>query len=161
MHPRSPALRHDPPTPEERVALAETLCSARGVQLTSVRRRVLLTLWQHGRPAGAYELMDRLRPGDSARVAPPTVYRALAFLIDQKLVSRIQSRNAYVPCAHPERPHDCLFFLCTSCGVARELEDQQLEQRLARHARTLGFVATQRIVEVEGLCPRCSGAEDA
>ena len=96
--------------PAERVALAMSLCSARGVQLTELRRQILELLWESGRPTGAYELIEALKLRGSRPVGPPTVYRALEFLMSQGLVSKIESRNAYVPCAHLERRHDCLFF---------------------------------------------------
>ena len=104
--------RHSPP---ERVALAVSICEGRGVQMTEMRRRVLELLWASGRPTGAYELIEAVKRRDSRPVAPPTVYRALNFLMAQGLVSRIESLNAYVPCAHPERDHDCLFFICSGC----------------------------------------------
>ena len=142
----------------ERVALAMSLCSARGVQLTELRHRVLELLWESGRPTGAYELIETLKLRISRPVGPPTVYRALEFLVSQGLVSRIESRNAYVPCAHPERRHDCLFFICNDCGASAELEDLRVEQLLAEDAAVLGYRVTRRVVEVEGTCASCIAA---
>ena len=144
--------------PAERVALAISLCDARGAQLTKLRRKILELLWESGRPTGAYELVEALKLRDSRPVAPPTVYRALEFLISQGLVSKIESRNAYVPCAHPERRHDCLFFICSNCGAAVELEDQRLERLISEDAALIGFRAMRRVVEVEGTCARCIAA---
>ena len=144
--------------PAERVALAMSLCSARGAQLTELRRQILELLWESGRPAGAYELIEALKLRDSRPVGPPTVYRALEFLMSQGLVSKIESRNAYVPCAHPERQHDCLFFICTNCGSAVELEDQRLECLISENAALIGFRPTRRVIEVEGTCTSCIAA---
>ena len=107
----------------ERVALAVAICEGRDVQMTELRRRVLELLWASGRPTGAYELIEAVKLGDSRSVGPPTVYRALEFLMAQGLVPRIESLNAYVPRAHPERDHDCLFFICGGCRASVELED--------------------------------------
>ena len=144
--------------PAERVALAMSLCSARGAQLTELRRQILELLWESGRPTGAYELIEALKQGESRPVGPPTVYRALEFLMSQGLVSKIESRNAYVPCAHPERRHDCLFFICSNCGASAELEDLRVEQLLAEDAAVLGYRVTRRVVEVEGICASCIAA---
>ena len=144
--------------PAERVALAMSLCSERGVRLTELRRQILELLWESGRPTGAYELIEALRLRDSRSVGPPTVYRALEFLMSQGLVSKIESRNAYVPCAHPERRHDCLFFICSDCGASAELEDLRVEQLLAEDAAVLGYRVTRRVVEVEGTCASCIAA---
>ena len=144
--------------PAERVALAMSLCSARGAQLTDMRRRILELLWESGRPTGAYELIEALKPAAARSVGPPTVYRALEFLISQGLVSRIESRNAYVPCAHPERQHDCLFFICSNCGSSVELEDRRLTCAISEDADLIGFHPTRRVIEVEGVCATCIAA---
>ena len=144
--------------PAERVALAMSLCSARGAQLTELRRQILELLWESGRPTGAYELVEALKLRDSRPVGPPTVYRALEFLMSQGLVSKIESRNAYVPCAHPERQHDCLFFICSNCGSSVELEDRRLACAISEDATLIGFRPTRRVIEVEGTCATCIAA---
>ena len=141
--------------PAERVALAVSLCAARGNKLTPLRRHVLELLWESGRPTGAYALIEALELRYSRPIAPPTVYRALEFLMSERLVSRIESRNAYVPRAHPERQHDCLFFICGICGTSNELEDPRVVQVLAEDAAALGYRVTRRVIEVEGACPNC------
>ena len=78
--------------------------------------------------------------------------------MSQGLVSKIESRNAFVPCAHPERRHDCLFFICGDCGGSAELEDVRVEQLLAEDAAVLGYRVTRRVVEVEGTCASCISA---
>lgn len=141
--------------PAERVALAASLCGTRGVKLTDLRRQLLELLWLSGRPTGAYELIEALKRQTSRPIGPPTVYRALEFLTAQGLVSKIESRNAYVPCAHPERQHDCLFFICNACGASAELEDSRVGQLLAEDAAVLGYRVTRHVVEVGGTCPSC------
>ena len=144
--------------PAERVALAMSLCGTRGVQLTKLRRQILELLWESGRPTGAYELIETLKLRGSRPVGPPTVYRALEFLMSQGLVAKIESRNAYVPCAHPERWRDCLFFICSTCGASVELEDRRLECLISENAALIGFRPTRRVVEVEGICATCIAA---
>jgi Fur family zinc uptake transcriptional regulator len=141
--------------PAERLALAAALCRERGVQLTALRRQVLELLWESGQPTGAYGLLEALKLKDSRSVGPPTVYRTLEFLMSQKLVAKIESRNAYVPCVHPERQHSCVFFLCTNCPYSAELEDPRIDQLLAEDAAVLGHRVTRRVIEVEGTCARC------
>ena len=141
--------------PRERLALAASLCISRGAQLTKLRRQVLELVWESGRPAGAYELIEALSRRDSRSVGPPTVYRALDFLMEQGLVSKIESLNAYVPCAHPERRHDCLFFVCDSCGASVEIEDPKITRQLSKDAAELGFRAEHNVVEIKGTCATC------
>lgn len=148
---------HDP---DERIALAAALCARRSVQLTPTRRQVLELLWRHDGPAGAYELMNAMKTASGRAVAPPTVYRALEFLMEQGLVSKIESRNAYVPCAHPERPHNCLYFICESCGTSTELENPEIENLLERDARQMDFHISRHMVEVTGICSSCADAPE-
>ncbi len=143
-------------SPRERVAMAVSICEKRGVRMTEMRRRVLELLWANGRPTGAYELIDAVGRKDSRPVGPPTVYRALEFLITQGFVSRIESLNAFVPCSHPERGHDCLFFICSGCRTSVEIEDRRIGGLLAEDAAALGFVATRQTVEVAGMCEQCA-----
>jgi Fur family transcriptional regulator, zinc uptake regulator len=144
---------HDP---QERVALAGRLCAERGVRLTSIRRRVLELLWSRGEPLGAYEIIEAWQRATGRSVGPPTVYRALEFLIAQGLVAKLESRSAFVPCAHPERRHICVFFICKHCGSSAELESTLIERELSGSADSLGFRIGRRIVEVEGACARCA-----
>lgn len=115
-------------------------------------------LWEKGRPAGAYELIEALKLRDSRPVGPPTVYRALEFLIAQGLAAKIESRNTYVPCIHPERGHDRLFFVCSNCETSIEHEDQRLERLIGEKAALLGFRVARMVLEVEGTCARCVAA---
>ena len=144
--------------PAERIALAESLCAARGNKLTTLRRQVLELLWERRRPTGAYELIEALKRRQARQVAPPTVYRALEFLMSQGIVAKVESRNAYVPCLHPERSHDCLLFICAGCGASTELEDSRIERLLAEDAAKLGFSMTRRVLEVAGTCGSCIAA---
>ena len=138
--------------PAERAALAMSFCSTCGVQLTELRRQILELLWESGRPTGAYELIEVLKLRTSRLVGPPTVYRALEFLMSQRLVSKIERRNAYAPCAHPDRRDDCLFFICSDCEASTELEDLRVEQLLAEDATVLGYRVMRRFAEVEDTC---------
>src|SRR6202043_12814 len=74
------------------LATAERICRERGVRLTETRRRVLELILEAGQPIGAYGLLGRL----SGHPMPPTVYRAIDFLLAQKFIHRIESLNAFV-----------------------------------------------------------------
>ncbi|MCB1785369.1 MAG: transcriptional repressor [Chromatiaceae bacterium] len=138
---------------------AETLCARRGVRLTPARRRVLELIWQSHRPSGAYDLLERLA-ADGHRPSPPTVYRALDFLLRQGLVHRVSSRNAFVGCNHPGDDHMAQLFICDRCDVAFEQADGSLNRRIRRNAMDLQFKIRTQTVEIAGLCPRCAGRSD-
>src|SRR5215475_6608479 len=76
---------------------AEAICEHRGANLTELRRHVLGLILDAASPTGAYELLDRLRQNRKG-AAPPTVYRALDFLLEQGLIHRIERLSAFVGC---------------------------------------------------------------
>jgi Fur family transcriptional regulator, zinc uptake regulator len=140
------------------IQMAAALCERRGAQMTALRCAVLGVLWQGGRPLGAYELLSRVESKLGRKLAPATVYRVLEFLLKHRLIARIESRNAYVACAHPERPHGCVFFICDQCNTSIEVENPELEALMDRNAQSLGFRVARRVVEFKGTCAACCPA---
>lgn len=136
---------------------ADRICNERGVRLTALRRRVLELVWHSHRPVGAYDLLGELARG-GRRAAPPTVYRALQFLLEQGLVHRIESRNAFIGCAHPENRHVVEIMLCSQCGRAAELPDDKIASAVRSAAKRLGFEVQRQTIEVTGLCAQCQAA---
>jgi Fur family transcriptional regulator, zinc uptake regulator len=145
---------------EDALAEAEAICAARGARLTELRRRVLEMVWTSHEPVGAYDILSSLG-SDGRRAAPPTVSRALEFLLEQGLVHRIESLNAFVGCADPKAPHSGQFLLCTTCGTATEIADAGIQAALAEAAGRAGFRAGHVTLEVKGLCRRCAGGVEA
>ncbi len=139
---------------EAAVARASSLCLRRGVRLTALRRRVLELVWRRHEPVGAYTILHSLRRRGRV-AAPPTVYRALDFLLQHGFVHRIESRNAFVGCARPGSSHPGQFLICGKCGSAAELADSRIDGAIARRAARVGFTVENQTIEVSGLCPRC------
>src|SRR5690349_13590304 len=79
-------------------------CEMRGLRLTEIRLQVLELIAASEKPVKAYDLLDRLKD-DRSNAAPPTVYRALDFLLDNGFIHKLQSINAYVSCHHPSVVH--------------------------------------------------------
>ncbi len=136
------------------LARAEAICGAQGARLTPMRRRVLELVWTGHRPRGAYDILEDLAT-DGRKPAPLTVYRALDFLVQQGLVHRLESLNAFIGCPHPGGRHPSQFLVCERCGTATELNDPAVADAIARSAKALGFEVGRPIVEVSGLCPKC------
>jgi len=139
------------------LARADQLCTARGARLTAIRRQVLELVWCSHRPRGAYAILDDMAV-DGKRVAPLTVYRALDFLVEQGLVHRIESLNAYIGCPDPDHVHTGQFLVCNACGETIELDDKRVTAAIVQSAHDLGFQVDRPTVEVRGLCPACQNA---
>ncbi len=140
------------------VAAVERACVERGLRLTPIRARVLGFIADAGAPIKAYELLDLVRDGEGpGAAAPPTVYRALDFLLANGFIHKLQSVNAFVACHHPDTAqHSVPFLICDSCHSAVELEDEAVVKALDARARALGFVPQAQTLEVHGLCAACA-----
>ncbi len=134
------------------LAAADAACAARGLQFTPVRRRTLEILLESHEALGAYDVLARLNT-EGLGSKPPVAYRALAFLVEQGFVHRIERLNAFVACAHPDQEHDPAFMICRGCGTVAEA--QAVQGGLAVSAQTTGFQIEQTVIEAEGLCPTC------
>jgi Fur family zinc uptake transcriptional regulator len=121
------------------IAHAEQVCERRAQKFTPIRRQVLQALLSSHRPLGAYEVIDELAKS-MPRPAPITVYRALDFLMENGLVHRIESRNAFLACAHD---HDATsmvaFLICERCGSVGEIPAAPVAQSLNAAARASGL----------------------
>ena len=140
---------------EDALARADDVCRERGVRLTPLRRRVLELVWSGHRAVKAYDLLAAL--GDAVGAAkPPTVYRALEFLMAQGLVHRIDSLNAFVGCPQPDHRHSAQFLICGGCGDVSELNAASIDRAVADQAADSGFALSRSIIELHGRCPRCT-----
>ena len=121
--------------------MRKQVCARRTQKFTPIRRQVLQALLSSHRPLGAYEVIDELAKS-MPRPAPITVYRALDFLMENGLVHRIESRNAFLACAHDHDETSMVAFLiCDHCGSVGEIPAAPVAQSLNAAARASGFRA--------------------
>jgi Fur family transcriptional regulator, zinc uptake regulator len=159
LKPAFPAPGHDHGRcTAEGLEHAERICADRSQNLTPIRRHVLRALLSSHRPLGAYEVIEELARV-MPRPAPITVYRALDFLMQNGLVHRIESRNAFLACG---REHDeasaVAFLICESCGSVGEIPATAVAQSLSEAARQTGFTPKLSVVEITGICGHCQSS---
>lgn len=146
---------HQPsPTPLTKNRVAQ-ICAERGVKFTPLRRVVFEAPLEFNGPVGAYDLIRALQRRLGKQVAPPTAYRALEFLRQHGFVTRIETRNAFLPSTHPEDPSAGVFFLCNHCGSTLEVDLAGLDAEFSSRAARLGFSVGRRVVELQGTCADC------
>ena len=136
------------------LTLARELCSQRDVKLTPIREKVLEIVWRSHKPVGAYDVLDTLARSHKA-ARPPTVYRALDFLMAEGLIHKIESLNAYLGCGEAGHTHESQFLICRSCGTAEEIVDGALDAALDAATTRSGFAVERKVVEIAGMCRRC------
>ena len=140
---------------------AEALCHAKEARLTPIRKDVLRVIWQSLQPLGAYTIQEQLNATDQRRVLAPTIYRALEFLSDLRLIHRIASLNAYIGCPFPGSDHSDLFLICRRCGGAAECSAEGVNNVIAATAKKANFQLESQSLEIVGLCPQCQSTPDA
>lgn len=144
--------------PSAATRAVEKACAQRGLRLTPMRRAAYEEMLDHAAPISAYELLERMQQSTGKRLAPPTVYRALEFLLAEGFVHRIESRNAFVVCDHPGDQHESIYFVCRECGASQEEHHAEVRDALDKRALSLGFTPKRHVVEVYGLCAACGAA---
>lgn len=137
------------------LARAEVRCREQGLRLTAIRRRILELVWASHRPSKAYDLLQAINR-ERGNAAPPTVYRALDFLLDAGLVHKIESLNAFVGCKDAHDRAQPKFLICHDCQQVAEIAAPAVDRAIAREAGRVGFTADQETIEVSGICPDCA-----
>ena len=137
---------------------AEQICKDRDLQLTAIRRRVLELIWERHAPIGAYDILGALKKGEGA-LAPPTVYRALEFLLAAGLIHRIDALNAFIGCESPGDAHSGLLLVCSQCNRVVEVDDPSFARLLTKKAKDSGFAAQASTLEIKGVCDDCRPKE--
>lgn len=135
---------------------AAEVCEQHGVRFTELRREILSLILAANGPVGAYELLDQLKATRKG-AAPPTIYRALDFLMAQGLIHRVERLNAFIGCSNTGQPaHPVQFLICRLCGAVDELGDREIVTAIERATARKGFHPTLVTLEVEGVCFKCS-----
>ncbi|MEO7432106.1 MAG: transcriptional repressor [Dokdonella sp.] len=138
------------------VETVSSACEMRGLRLTPLRLRVLELIAAESKPVKAYDLLDRLKD-EHTGAAPPTVYRALDFLLEHRFIHKLESINAFVGCHHPDEVHQVPFLICDVCSNAIEICDERVSSLLGDQARERGFAPRAQTIEVHGVCASCHG----
>jgi Fur family transcriptional regulator, zinc uptake regulator len=132
----------------------ELHCKQHGLRLTPTRRRVLEMVLAADGPVKAYDLLDQLK-AEQPRAAPPTIYRALDFLLDNHFIHRLETLNAFVSCFHPNHKHQGQFLICERCEGVTEIHDDDIEHLLRAAAQKHEFKPSRQVLEIYGFCRDC------
>ena len=125
-------------------------------KLSRNQSEILSCLRKAKEPMSAYAILDRVRTAGISH--PPTVYRALADLMQKGMVHRLELRSAFIACGHGGCDGKFAFAICRQCGRVVEIPLSDDDQ-----AALLGLVpdeiAPERVtLEIAGLCKSCRAA---
>ena len=139
--------------PQTQLPAGDDTPAAKTGRFTPLRRRVLDLLAARGGSATAYQLLEDLNR-HNPRAAPPTVYRALQFLIREGLVSHVSTTSTFRLTEVSGGRHEILA-VCTHCHSVRPLHDATLEQALRDTALGAHFQVDGQQTEIKGICETC------
>ena len=128
--------------------------------LTANDRLVLDLVQAAAHPVTAYDILERMRP-DRPRIAPPTVYRALARLAARGLVHRVETLNAWFAPSVTGPQGGGIIAICDDCGDVGEFAAPEALSAIAGALGATGFHAQRPVVEVHGLCGPCDSKAGA
>ncbi|HQT64401.1 MAG: transcriptional repressor [Acidocella sp. 20-57-95] len=150
--------KRQPRSIDEQIQDAAKICVVNGTQLTELRRIVLKLVLESQAPLTAYQLLDQLKVL-RRNATPPTIYRALDFLLENRLIHKVERINAFIPCSDSDHEHHSVqFLICQTCKTVVEIEDHHIIDALTRAAEKQGFRPRHAVVEIDGICAACSGA---
>ncbi|MCY4461759.1 MAG: Fur family transcriptional regulator [Albidovulum sp.] len=119
-----------------------------------IQKEILVILRRHLTPRSAYDVLGELRQ-ISPKIAPPTVYRALASLTLRGRVHRLESLNAFIACQCDQHQNASILSICDDCGTVEESVAPDLLKELSSIAAQSGFAPSRHVIEVHGLCASC------
>lgn len=113
----------------------------------------------------AYDVLHGLQ-ATHPKIAPPTIYNALAALAKDGRVHRVESLKAYIACqcpeAHRQEAHrkeahqSSVLSICGACGAVEERVAPQIVKDISRVVEETGFKPQRHVVEVHGTCSACN-----
>ena len=128
---------------------------AAGEQWTDMRADIFAAIAHHGQPTSAYDIADEVSKKRGKRVAPNSVYRILDLFVENNLVRRVESANAFIANSHPGCLHDCIFLICDTCGQTTHIDNDAIAANVRAAANATGFAAARPVIEVRGTCSDC------
>jgi len=130
------------------------ICKQKKIRFTPIRQRVFLLMAEQKGAVSAYDLLELLQKYE-ANAKPPTIYRALDFLLENYFIHRIESLNAYLMCTHFGCEHPMQLLICDSCHKIIGLTDPVIDDAFSQQAQQSGFQITNKVLEAHGICYNC------
>ncbi len=118
------------------------------------REAVRTALAENENFVSAQSLHGALREAGST-IGLATVYRALADLAEEGEADSLQQEGEalYRACTPGSHHHH---LICRNCGLTVEIEARAVEEWARQVAAEHGFTRAEHVVDVFGLCERCS-----
>ncbi len=141
---------------DDALSKAEMICHDQNLLLTPLRQKILKLVWEEGHSAvKAYDLLEKLQKSDPS-AKPVTIYRTLDFLLENRLIHKLESQNSFIGCNHPTCKHKCAFLICNACHEVVECCDNgKLLDAITTNIDPKSFHIENVTLEIQGICKNC------
>lgn len=123
-----------------------------------MQAEVLGVLRRRREPLSAYDVLRELR-AVHPKIAPPTIYNALAALTKRGRVHRVESLKAYIACQCDNHQHASILSICDDCGSVEERVAPDFLEKLSGIVGESGFAPQRHVIEVHGVCAACGSGQ--
>ena len=147
---------NNPMNNEQLIEKLKQVIKEKGLKYTKQREIIFETLLNSDKHLNAeelYGLITKQYPDENIGIA--TVYRALAFLEDSKLISSISLNNdgkKFEPSSKEHHDH----IICTKCNKIIEFVDNDIEKRQEAVAKKYDFKLQSHTMYLYGICADCA-----
>lgn len=100
------------------------------------------------------EISNKIKETYNVSIGIATVYRAMKFLHDMKLVDMLNVGDSSVRYELSLREHHD-HLICNSCGAIFEFSDGIIEEQQIKVAQKHNFILKDHIMTIYGLCEKC------
>ena len=138
------------------VSKVTEFCKKNNLDFTAIRKKVFEIILKYKKPIKAYKILEDLGGIDEKISHPPTVYRAIDFLINNGFVHKLNSINSYVGCFHPNIHKECYFLICKKCNIYKECCNADLTNKIFKTAEQNNFTVSNTTLEIVGHCLDCA-----
>jgi Fur family zinc uptake transcriptional regulator len=133
----------------------EQICLEHNLKFTDLRKEVFDIVSQNHGMIKAYDILSHMQETNQ-NTKPPTVYRALDFLIENNFIHKINSLNSYITCHHLIEGGACFFLICSKCNSIEELNDNRFSDLILSSSKNHKFLLKKSSLEIQGVCVSCA-----
>ncbi len=140
---------------DELLAEFRVILKSNKLKFTSQREAILQTLYSHPQHFTSENLYLLVKKNYAKlNIGIATVYRTLSLLEENGLVSSISLGTQGKKFEIANKPHHD-HLICEGCGEIIEFENPKIEQLQEEIAKENGFLLTNHLMQLYGICKTC------
>jgi Fur family zinc uptake transcriptional regulator len=125
--------------------------------LTPLRAEIMNTFIKKGSSLKANEVINYVNTRRS-NTKPIVIYRVLNFLVEKKVLHKIQSQNIFVLCTDSlcsKNNGNIIFLSCKNCKQIKEIGDKIFLEKIKNLCNNNNFTLKDSTIELDGYCNNC------